>query len=575
MNQAVVNLLKLRFRLWWNELRHGNWKQKIGYAFAAIGMLVSAGFLLFVSWMMLRLITDPEVLEAVRGSGLDLLVQNLVDLMPVFFGISALLGGIFLSFGMLLQTLYLAGDMEFLLSAPIPTRAVFMSKLIQAALPNLIIIGLFSGPALMGLGLSQGFTFLYYWMVPVILAVLVLAGAGLGSMLVMLVVRLVAPRRAAEVLGLIGGLTAVVCAQSGQFAGRFEGGLLPAERMEDLVGAAGLLVNPLNPLAWPGLGLNGIGRGEWLAGLGFSGLTLVITLGIFAAALTMAERLYLSGWARVQIGTTARRRQRRGGVRPDRSHRVLGWLAAGLPRPVKAMILKDVRVYRRDLRNLSQLVFPIVMVVVWTVSALRMEGGTEEASLARDFGPQMSVGIALFLGWMFLGRFGMMSFSSEGRHWWIVKTAPIREVHLLLAKYLVAFLPPVVFSVVYLFFMGLVQQVSLFMLLYQLVVTLVLMASLTGLMLAFGIWSANFEWDDPRRVGGGASGCVGSLASLALLGLGGGAFVGMPLLLNRFGISSAVSYGLGFTTGVVVSLLGGGIPLLIAKRKLPRLGEPD
>jgi hypothetical protein len=79
--------------------------------------------------------------------------------------------------------------MDFLMSAPIPIRAIFVSKLIQAVLPNFAIMCVFSLPILFGLGITSGYSFLYYPMVVIVLAVLSLAAAALASLLVMLAAR--------------------------------------------------------------------------------------------------------------------------------------------------------------------------------------------------------------------------------------------------------------------------------------------------------------------------------------------------------------------------------------------------
>ena len=120
------------------------------------------------------------------------------------------------SFGVLLQALYLAGDMEFLLSAPIPIRAVFVTKMTQAILPTFGLILLFALPVLYGLGYSEGYNYLYYPLVLIVLASLALAAAGLASLLVMAVVRIFPARRVAEVLGFVVAISTFICSQSGQ-----------------------------------------------------------------------------------------------------------------------------------------------------------------------------------------------------------------------------------------------------------------------------------------------------------------------------------------------------------------------
>ena len=86
---------------------------------------------------------------------------------------------------MLLQALYLSGDMDFLLSAPVPIRAVFVTKLLQAILPNFGLILLFAPAGAVWPGAVQGYNLLYYPLVLIVLAALALAAAGSASLLVM------------------------------------------------------------------------------------------------------------------------------------------------------------------------------------------------------------------------------------------------------------------------------------------------------------------------------------------------------------------------------------------------------
>ncbi|HNB53174.1 MAG TPA: hypothetical protein PK530_14585, partial [Anaerolineales bacterium] len=373
MLPSILKLLRLRVRLAWNTFKHRPLGQKIAYLLALIGLLAFAAFLIFISWAILQVFSNPRIQREFADLGMTETFANLLVQLPVVFCVGAFVVGLFANFGVLLQGLYLSGDMEFLLTAPVPARSVFLSKLIQAILPNLLLLALVSGPALIGLGIAQHYTIPYFVLVPLVLSLLVILGAGLSSILVMLVVRVVNPRRAAEVLGLVGGLTAFICSQSGQLMGRFEAVDISAEQLTGLATGVSTFAAVWNPLAWPGLGLTYIGRGHWALGLGFSGLTLVITGGLFALTLTFAERMYFSGWSRVQTGTKEKKRKSApepkiaGATEKTRA----GWgtrIANLFPTPAWAIILKDVRLYRRDIRNLSNLIFPIILAVIWTVS---------------------------------------------------------------------------------------------------------------------------------------------------------------------------------------------------------------
>jgi ABC-type transport system involved in multi-copper enzyme maturation permease subunit len=104
--------------------------------------------------------------------------------------------------------------MDFLLSAPVPIRAVFVAKLLEAILPNLALIALIGLPVLFGLGLSSGYNILYYPLVILVMGMLALSAAGISSLLVMAIVRVVSPRRVAEILGFFGAILSIICSQS-------------------------------------------------------------------------------------------------------------------------------------------------------------------------------------------------------------------------------------------------------------------------------------------------------------------------------------------------------------------------
>jgi hypothetical protein len=202
MLSYVWKLMRARWRITWNNIRRASRRRKIGYFLAAFGLTVLALVLVFVSWGVLTVLRRPEVAAFVT--------PDLTRSIPVFFTSATFLAGLLTNFGVLLQALYLAGDMEFLLAAPIPPRAVFVTKLVQAVLPNFLFMCLFNLPALIGLGIVQGYNVSYFVMAPVTLVLLMLAGAGISAVGVMGVVRLVPARRVAEVLGLVGGVTSIL-----------------------------------------------------------------------------------------------------------------------------------------------------------------------------------------------------------------------------------------------------------------------------------------------------------------------------------------------------------------------------
>ncbi|HEX7975502.1 MAG TPA: hypothetical protein VF498_13925, partial [Anaerolineales bacterium] len=169
---SVWKLMWLRWVIFFSGFKRARLRRKIGIL--ALGALILA-FLVFVfaiSWLLLGFLRSPQMAQIATGD-----VRPILESVPVLIVAGAFLGILFTSFGVLLQALYLAGDMDFLLSTPVPIRAVFLAKLLQAILPNFSLICLFSLPVLYGLGAAGNYNVLYYPLVLLVLAALALAAA--------------------------------------------------------------------------------------------------------------------------------------------------------------------------------------------------------------------------------------------------------------------------------------------------------------------------------------------------------------------------------------------------------------
>jgi len=227
---SVWKLLHLRWLIFWRGFIRSRLRHKIGMIVLVLAVLAILGFIFFMTWQLLRFLNTPELVQFTGD------LTGLIESIPNLIVGLAFFGVFLISFGVLLQALYLSGDMDFLLSTPVPIRAVFVAKLLQAVLPNFALICLFALPVLFGLGISAGYTLLYYPAVLLLLVMLALAAAGLAALMVMVIVRIFPARRVAEVLGFLGAISTFICSQTGQIA-RFsslssdQAGLALADRL--------------------------------------------------------------------------------------------------------------------------------------------------------------------------------------------------------------------------------------------------------------------------------------------------------------------------------------------------------
>jgi len=576
---AVWKLLILRLRININSFRHARRRVKFFTILGIIGLITLAGFIFWGSWMLLGFLQSPRLARAVGVNVLPFLDSVPVVILSVMF-----LGILLTSFGVLLQALYLSGDLDFLLAAPVPIRAVFIAKLLQAVLPNFTLLAIFGLPIIYGLGASRGYNLLYYPLVLLTMFSLTLAAAGLSSLLVMLIVRIFPARRVAEVLGFVGATVSILCSQTGN--------LLPFSR-QAADGSRGQLGsffdlvvrlnNPWLPLNWAGRGLVELGQDNLLVGL----VLVALTVGLFAAAfwfaLLTAERWYYTGWAGMQV--VARKKRPAPGQRPGAASLTAAFslgLERILPAPVRGIVQKDFLVLRRDLRNLSQLVTPLIFGIIYALAFLRTGNSPSEgrgelsAWFMQTFGPVMAygnIGIALFVGWTLLTRLGSMAFSQEGKNYWLLKVSPVSARHMLDAKFLVAFLPTFALSGIFLTAISVLQGFVLANYLFSLVVMGFCLAGMSGILVGFGAAGANFEWDDPSKMNSGVVGCVGMALTALFLPVAFAFFFGPVLLAPMIQFPEYYGYLGGLALGGSFSGFSAFLPLWLAHRKVEHLGE--
>ncbi len=568
---SVWKLLRLRLAILVNGFRRAAPRRKIGYLAASIGILTLLGFFLFISIELLVFLRSPALGRYIGNTGPFL--ENIPIMIVTISGLSILVT----SFGVLLQALFLAGDMDFLMSAPIPIRAVFLAKLVQAVLPNFGILCLFALPVLFGLGISGGYHFLYYPMVLIVLIAISLAAASLAGLFVMIVARFFPPRRVAEVLGFIVGIFFFTISQSARFM-NFDAN---DQDVTNLLNMTGRFNHPWSPFAWSGQGLVDLGKTEWLPAIGLLAASLALAAVLMYLALATSERLYYTGWSSLQNN---RRKSKASHSTPAiKTRQVTARNPVGnlAPAPVRAILVKDLLVYRRDLRNLSQLLTPLILGVVYAISLLRSGGqdiaGKGEApawfmNTANTFVAYGDIALALFLGWMLVANLAGAGFSHEGKSYWLLKAAPIPPRQLLAAKFLVGYIPSALLCSIYIVVLEILKGATIISALVNLLAVWFILAGLTGIYLSFGTRGATFDWETPAQMNRSV-GCLGTIVGLLFAVVCFVLFVAPVLLASLLGLPPVVGQFVGLLLGGIASAMVIWFPLRSMEKHVVTLNE--
>lgn len=490
-------LLRHRLRLWRRQYRGG-----------ARGIIQALLLLFGGGTMVFFVFRGSSALFSQLLSSSPLLVEPLLSLTFGGFVLLGLLSG----FSLMLYELFLRSDLEVLMAAPVTLRTLFGLKFLE----GLVAVGAFAGvlgvTALAGYGSAAGAV------VPIALIGLVVLGAILAittalSMLgILLISRVMPPGRVRGALAVFGALFG---------AGIWLAIQIGTQSADD--GASfGVTIGPLietwrgaiwSPTTWAANALTSISSGHWATfGLDL-GLLGALTIGLVALSYAAFARTFYLGHGRVSE-VTEREAPTPAQLGTGRLRRWLGFL----PPPMRAVAIKDWRTLRRDLRMLSQLIFPLVITGFFTYSLATGDGigqlTTEMPDAARYW---LFVGPIAFLAWFVVGSLSIYAFGWEGPAFALLRIGPLRPGHVLLAKGLTSFIPLMTVFGALAIAVGIWQGASLVQIALALVALAWILSGLLAIVTSAAALSTRFDAEHPQK----SVGITGSLPPL----LAGGVFI--------------------------------------------------
>jgi hypothetical protein len=429
-------------------------------------------------------------------------IQIQAEVIPGLLFTMVLFSVVLSGFSQALQALYLSDDLDKLLVAPIRSQAVMTAKLLSRTPTMLTILLLATIPALITFGIGAGLSILYFILAVLLILVTPLFGISLGALVAIFMVRLLPARRLNEWVGAASIIIGLMISLFIYIPTMLRQGSSQAVD-EQTLATVESFINHLGdlplPSTWVGASLVEIGRGQFaISAIGSILLYLLITVGFFLVTIFLANRLYLSGWLRMQSsGAATQEIEERPGVFGRSS---LDFILA----------YKDWLLRARDPRLLATLFSTFIVSLVAVFFMLRPgDDGTSLLSPAEGPGDGaadpfsagiMFCGILYFLGWMLFYRLALTSLSIERQAFYILKVAPLSAGQVLRSKTFGIFLPYVIITTIGMIVGLFIVNFSLLWSPYGWLVLMIMGYGLIAYLVAIGILYPNLEWDDPRRM---------------------------------------------------------------------------
>ncbi len=345
-----------------------------------------------------------------------------------FFALFLML--IFSSGVILYGSLFRGREVACLLTMPIHEERIFQHKFRHAVVLSSWGFVLLGSPMLIAYGNVAQAPWYYYAMVFPMLVAFVFVPAGIGAILLLAVMH-VFPRKRAHLLAL--GIVVLVGAAVGFFWSLFsrpETDLLTPHWFQEMLHRLQLAEEKPLPNWWLSSGLLESAGHEWSEGVLFLGLLIANALFFRELAGMFAARIYRNAYWQATGAGSPPTRVRRSWF--DRTlNRCLGFLSPS----VRLILIKDVRLFRRDPLQWSQFLILTCLLLMYFTNVHPVTY-TVQLSQWVNVVSFMNLSVVGLLMSTFTTRFVFPLVSLEGRRFWLLGLLPLKRDSILWAKFL-------------------------------------------------------------------------------------------------------------------------------------------
>ncbi len=398
-----------------------------------------------------------------------------------------------------LSTFFLSDDLRLILAAPVAARRLFCARFARTVGQAGWMVVVFLLPLLSGIGVAKCAPWSFIGTAAITVVPFVVIPVALGAAVTLMLVNVFPARRARDILMLMG----LVFAMSIVLLLRFlqPERLLRVESMPEVTDFFATLQSPITPM------LPSFWAGEALfAGLqGGSSWMHVAALWSTAAAMVVAvgwafEKWHFTGFSKAQEARKARFTQ----------WRVLDQLAALLPlsQVRKHLLIKDLKVFLRDVSQWSQLLLLLALMLVYLYNfrVLDLERVAYMSGFLKNFYAFLNLAMAGFVMSTVAVRFVFPAVSAEGAAFWIIRTAPISLRDFLWSKFWTGLVPVLVLSEILIVSGNELLGVDPFLKRMSAVAIVFMTFALVGLACGLGARYPRFAADNPSQVAGSYGG---------------------------------------------------------------------
>jgi ABC-2 type transport system permease protein len=477
------------------------------------GLKTSIIALLGVAFWAFMFIVSYRVLSyfrTVEGLG-DLLALRLLSMVLLtFFSIL-----IFSNVVTALSTFYLSGELDILHSSPIRIESIYRAKFIETLIDSSWMTLIYGLPVFIAYGAVFKAGYFYFAGLLFTIVPFLIIPAAIGIIVTMLLVSAFPARRARDILVLLGLLLFVFLYILFRMLRPEQ--LVDPDAFPTLVQYLTAMrgpVSPLLPSSWASDALEPLLKKN----AGDASFFLLMLWSTALAGIVIAEwvcgKIYYAGWSRSQEGKKAKLSRSRVA---DLFFRQVVLPFRGT---MRAIVLKDIKLFFRDASQWSQLFLLLALIVVYIYSfkLLPLERAALPTIYIQNLISFLNLGMVGFVTSAVAVRFIFPAVSLEGESFWIIRSSPLPLKDFLWAKFWSSVLPLLVLSEVLIILSNILLMVSSVMMIIGVATVFLMTIGIAALGVGMGAAFPRFHYENVAQIPTGFGGIAYMIVTMLFIG---------------------------------------------------------
>ena len=405
---------------------------------------------------------------------------------------------------LLYSSLFRAPDVALLFTLPSRAERVFLHKLQEAILLSSWAFMLLGSPMLVAYGVVGRAPWYYMALLAPYLVAFTYIPAGMGAILCLLLVRYL-PQGWKLLLALAVAALLVAAGWWLMAVGRND--LLTPRWFQTMLGRLSATEIPLLPSWWLSDVLLSAARENWSDALMFLVVLISNGLAVRQLSLILANRVYREAYSRLQSQGPARRRARM--VWIDRAASVL---LAVFSTPMRLLMLKDLRLFRRDPVQWTQFLIFVGLLFLYFVNIRRLRYDQYYVVWV-NMVSFLNIAVVGLLLSTFTTRFIFPMMSLEGRRFWVLGLVGIRRETILWSKFAFAVGGSILPCSLLILLSDKMLGVERVIVASHQLTCLILCCGLSGIAVGLGAKMPNLREESPSKIAAGFGGTLNLVIS--------------------------------------------------------------